>query len=121
MKFNLLGTLLSATLLLTIYGCSSAPKSVEEFAKLSKEQLHEMYAQCQTKLKNKEFQNDLDTLKTISQNTNFLGWKHIGQISDEDINQYSKEFIECGRIYLAYEPYISQKAVKNSGSRLNKN
>lgn len=105
MKTKILTSLALASLMsLYFVGCSSEPKSVEELSKLSKEELDKLFETCVKNAKSGKFDKDKEKAKQNKVGGGGFGsvnWQTIGEI--EDISSYSKEFVECGRIFKASE------------------
>ena len=86
-----------------LLGCGGEPRSVEELQKLSKTELEELFTTCQKdgnagkfdKDKKKANENETE----LQEKYGILGWNAIAEI--QNTSNYTKEFIECGRIYKA--------------------
>lgn len=79
------------------FGCSSEPKSVEEFKKLSKDELENLFAICQKNGNSGKFDSDKKTFREDGNGN--LDWDSVGEI--QNTSKYSKDFIECGRLFKA--------------------
>lgn len=103
MKKVLTSFALAGALGIALVGCGGEPRSVEELSKLSEEELNKMFETCQEKLRNKEFDNDQDKVqkneKELLSEYLIMNWELVSDI--KNTSPYSKEFIECGRVYKA--------------------
>ncbi|MCH5323054.1 MAG: hypothetical protein J1E31_05720 [Helicobacter sp.] len=93
MKNKILTSLALASLMsLYFVGCSSEPKSVEELKKLSKEELGKIKRSCEEKEISGKFNEDY---KKVGMGSNV-------KAVEENPSNFSKEYVECVRVYGAY-------------------
>lgn len=76
MKKIISGLAVASLATFTFFGCSSEPRSIEEFQKMPKEELDKFRKECENKFNSADFQKELMQYATTGKSSN-------------------KEFIEC--------------------------